>query len=291
MEGKVECMYQDHLGLVTVGIGNLIDSENAAWATRNYGAPFVHKSDPSIQASEADVRAEWRRVKFDPSLKGNWQRARQVTTLQLTDAGIVNLLLQKMDEFEQTLKQVTEFFPLDDWPADAQLALLSMAWAMGPGFAHGGRWPNFRATCAAQDWISAVTHCNMANTWLMKRNAVNRGLFRNAAWVVTEGRDPTSLYIAIPGRRPKLELGAKDSDHAGQGFDSDDSVSTAQGFLQWLGFYGGKISGEFDAGTELAVGTFQQSENRLAAAMGGFAVDYIIGPTTWAALGYVVPRA
>lgn len=290
MEAKVAWMYQDHLGLVTVGIGNLIDSEDAAWATRDAGAPFVHKRDESVEASEAEVRDEWRRVKGDPSLKGKWHQAGHATTLKLTEDGIQALLQRTLADFESALLRVTEFSDLDEWPADAQLALFSMAWAMGPAFANGGKWPNFRGACASHDWAAATTHCNMANSWTARRNAVNRGLFRNAAWVASASADSSRLYIVIPGNRPTLQLHATDSDHAGKGFDDDTSVSTLQTFLQWLGYYGGAVNGDFDEETDRAVRAFQQDEHDLTKKMGGFDVDGIVGRQTWAALGYVVPR-
>jgi hypothetical protein len=290
LEGKVPCMYQDHLGKVTVGIGNLIDSEDAAWGTRAYGAPFVRKAPDATEATESEVRDEWRRVKHDSSLKGNWHLADAVTNLRLTDVGIANLLDRVLAQFESVLRGVPQFAQLDDWPADAQLALASMAWAMGPYFAHGGKWPNFRAACDSRDWIAATTHCNMVNAWLVKRNAVNRGLFRNAAWAAAESRDTTQLYISVPGNRPVLSLGSTDAGDAGQGYDTDDSVTTLQGFLQYLGFHGAEVNGTFDASTEASVRTFQSAENDLTATEGGFDVDGKAGPITWAALGYVVPR-
>lgn len=289
LAGKVTCMYQDQQGQVTIGIGNLIDSPEAAWATRGYGAPFIVGDDESAEAGEIDVKAEWWRVKNDPLLRGDWRLAYQVTQLRVTGTGVLNLLQRRLTDFESTLKRVTQFQDLDDWPADAQLALFSMAWGMGPAFARGGLWPEFRAACAARDWLSAAATCNMKNTWQVRRNAVNRGLFRNAAWAVSEGIDATQLYLAIPGRRPVLRRGATDHDHAGQGFDSDDSVTTLQGFLQWLGFYAGPIHGSFDEGTGDAVLGFQRAEDELTRNKGGFSVDGTAGPITWSALGYLVP--
>ncbi|TDD59555.1 peptidoglycan-binding protein [Kribbella antibiotica] len=287
LEGSVAWMYQDSLGLVTVGLGNLIDSPAAAWDTRSFGAPFVSKHDLVTEAGQGEVEAEWNAVKNNPGLKGNWQAAENLTSLRLTEAGIANLAAGKLDTFEAHLRQTAEFAALDQWPADAQLALFSMSWAQGPNF---GGWPRFRAACAAQDWAAAVQDCGLSNAWLSKRNAVNRGLFRNALWAKDNGADPAELQLQIPGNRPRLALGATDADNAGQGFDTDDSVSSLQRFLTYLG-YACSESGEFDGETDTAVRSFQSNENQLAAAQGGFAADGIVGALTWAALGYVVPRA
>jgi GH24 family phage-related lysozyme (muramidase) len=285
MEGSVAWMYQDSLGLVTVGLGNLIDSPAAAWETRSYGAPFVHKTDMVTEASEAEVTDDWTAVKSDSALKGDWQAAGPLTKLRLTDGGIANLAAGKLAAMEQVLRGTTEFADFDSWPADAQLALFSMAWAQGANF---GGWPRFRAACAARDWSAAVQDCNLSNHWLGKRNAVNRGLFRNAQWAKDHGADITELQLAIPGNRPTLSLGATDADHAGAGYDTDDSVSTAQRFLTYLG-YPCSETGTFDDETDAAVRDFQSNENQLAAAQGGFSADGVVGRMTWAALGYVVP--
>lgn len=288
MEGKVECMYPDHLGLVSTGIGNLIDSPEAAWETRSHGAPWVHKSNTAVEATRDEVFTEWRRVKGDPTLIGNLQKARNSAKLILTELGIRNLLDSKLLQFEGTLKRHPAFADLDSWPADAQLGLFSMAWAMGPAF--GGQWPNFSAAVSGEpDWFAATMHCNMVNSWLIRRNAVNRGLFRNAAWATSEKADFDQLYIVVPGRRPRLQLGATDADHAGQGYDSDDSVSVLQGFLQYLGFYDGDVTGIFDRATDDSVRGFQLFEQTLPHNH-EFAVDGIVGQMSWAALGYVVAR-
>jgi hypothetical protein len=287
MEGEVRWMYQDHLGKVTVGIGNLIDSAADAWATRDRGAPFLHK-DSQAEATREEVESAWQKVKDDLSIRGKWPLAENLSDLRLSPEGVVALLTATLSGYEATLKEVPEFADLEAWPADAQLGLFSMAWAMGPWFAHGGKWPRFRAACGAQSWLEAVTQCNMSNDWLVKRNAVNRGLFRNAAYAAEQQADPDQLYLAVPGNMPVLKTGSTDQELAGEGFDTDEPVSTLERFLAWLGFDPGGQDGVFDEGTNRAVVAFQQQEQQLTAS---FTVDGIVGRTTWAALGYVVPQA
>jgi peptidoglycan hydrolase-like protein with peptidoglycan-binding domain len=157
-----------------------------------------------------------------------------------------------------------------------------MSWAMGEGFADGTKWPNFRTKCAAEEWLEAAKNCNMANAWLIKRNAVNRGLFRNAAYsAAPPPDDPSKLFLEIPGSRPVIQIG--DQDIPG----STEHVATAQGFLNWLGYSVAK-TGTFDQATEGAVKAFQTDERGLPNG-GAFSIDGKIGPLTWAGLGYVVP--
>ena len=83
------------------------------------------------------------------------------------------------------MKRQQWFQSFDTWPADAQLALLSMAWAMGPG--GPGGFPHFRAGCQALDFKTAAAQCQMnaaGNPGLVPRNQANVTLFSNAAIVL-----------------------------------------------------------------------------------------------------------
>ena len=87
-----------------------------------------------------------------------------------------------------------EFASFQDWPADAQLGLLSMAWAMGPAF----KFPNFQAACARQDFQAAADQCHMAdgnNPGLRPRNAANRQLFLSAAGASNGDVDPDEVHL------------------------------------------------------------------------------------------------
>jgi hypothetical protein len=288
LEGKVPFMYQDTLGKVTIGIGNLIDSEEAAVALPGIGVEFFHEEAPGTPltraASEGEIRTEWRRIKSDPTLAaGGWRAAEPLTDLRLSHEGIATLVSAKVLEIEAHLTNghIAEFSGFASWPADAQLGLLSMSWAMGAAFADGGKWPSFRAGCAIEDWLEAAKNCNMGNSWLAKRNAVNRGLFRNAAVsAAPPPDDPATLLLPVPGARPTLRLGARDD-------GADDSVNVLQQFLEWMG-YTVVPSGDFDQATDSAVRAFQSDEMSLPGAT-GFTSDGVVGPLTWAALGFLVP--
>jgi GH24 family phage-related lysozyme (muramidase) len=119
-EGRVPYMYLDVKGLVTIGVGNLIDPIALALPL-----PFVFKADPSTTATQDDITADWNAVKADPALTRQGHLAADPITKQmLTDDSINSLVLSKADHFEATLKQTTEFSSFDTWPADAQLRQL-----------------------------------------------------------------------------------------------------------------------------------------------------------------------
>ena len=185
-EGRVPYMYLDVLGLVTVGVGNLVDPVLAAQAL-----PFRFKNRPGIaapgSAATADqIAAEWQTLKNDPSLKTRGYKAcGPITQLELSDDAIDSLILDRLTKNESFLKRQPWFQDFDTWPADAQLGLLSMAWAMGP--AGPGNFPSFRSACQSLDFNTAATQCKMneaGNPGVVPRNQANFTLFSNAAIVV-----------------------------------------------------------------------------------------------------------
>jgi hypothetical protein len=179
-------MYLDVLGLVTVGVGNLVDPVLAAQAL-----PFRFKNRPGIaapgSAATADqIAAEWQALKNDPSLKTRGYKACEpITQLELSDDAIDSLIIDRLTKNESFLKRQPWFQDFDTWPADAQLGLLSMAWAMGP--AGPGTFPSFRAACQRLDFNTAAAQCKMneaGNPGVVPRNQANFTLFSNAATVV-----------------------------------------------------------------------------------------------------------
>ena len=188
-EGRVAWMYCDILGLVTIGVGNLIDPEEAA-----VGLPFVHKADQS-PATTDEIRSEWRLLKgrsADLGKKGH-RACESITALRLTESAIDDLVRSKVHTNETFLKKT--FPDFDEWPADAQLGMLSMAWAMGPAFT--AKWPGFTKACIAHDWTAAAANCRMnetGNPGIVPRNNADVLLFSNAAVVAASGGDVTTLW-------------------------------------------------------------------------------------------------
>ena len=180
-------MYLDKDGAVTTGIGNLIDpidyALNLPWTDFVTGAP----------ASQGDIMAEWEAVKkCNPqSRSGFWnQRAK----LRLSTPDIDALVLRKVQEFEAQLKMRRCFSLFDEWPADAQLGLLSMAWAMGGAF----NFPKFEAAAARGDFMGMAGECKMDdshNPGLTRRNIANIQLFTNAYAVKMQNQRPDVLYF------------------------------------------------------------------------------------------------
>ena len=204
LEGVVRFMYLDIKGLVTIGVGNLIDPISAA-----LGLPFRYKNKPGVLsagqlASKADIEAEWKLIKGKQDLAQKGHRACEpLTKLELDDAAIDTLINNRLLQNDSFLKRQKAFKNFDQWPADAQLGLLSMAWAMGPGFSSS--WPRFSAACEKMDFDAAAENCRMAeagNPGVVPRNNANKRLFQNAAAVLAGEADgfyqrPTLYYPQV----------------------------------------------------------------------------------------------
>ncbi|MGA2116714.1 MAG: hypothetical protein ABSH56_18395 [Bryobacteraceae bacterium] len=185
-EGSVPYMYLDIKGLVTVAVGNLVDPLEAA-----QGLPFRFKNRPGVAApgtpaTPDQIAAEWQLLKNDPSLavKG-YTACGPITQLELADDSIESLISDRLTANESFLKRQPWFQDFDTWPADAQLGLLSMAWAMGP--AGPGQFPRFSAACKSLGFNGAAAECKMdeaGNPGLIPRNRANFTLFSNAAIVL-----------------------------------------------------------------------------------------------------------
>jgi GH24 family phage-related lysozyme (muramidase) len=190
-EGRLPHMYLDVKGLVTTGVGNLIDPIGSALIL-----PWVRKTDGTPATAE-DIAQEWNDVKSHQEMAPQGGGAfGSMTQLMITPEAIDNLVLSKLDENERYLKG--RFPQYDNWPADAQLGLLSMAWAMGPGFS----FPRFEAAINSRppdfDRAAVESHINDAgNPGLTPRNTANSLLFRNAASAVIRGMPFDTLYYPL----------------------------------------------------------------------------------------------
>ena len=105
---------------------------------------------------------------------------KQFALLKLHEPAIDELALIRLQDIEKFL--LTTFHDWNEWPADAQLAVLSMAWAMGPAFTRN--FPKFTAAAKSRNWREAALECRMnesGNEELIARNAANRKLFMTAA--------------------------------------------------------------------------------------------------------------
>ncbi len=178
LEGVVRWMYLDVKGLVTTGYGNLIDSPETAlepgWRNAKGG-----------YASRDEVLCEWNRVKSNTALAkaGHWA-AEKVTNLRLDDEEVEKLVYRVLDTMNAELVEAYPAF--EEWPADAQLATLAMAWACGPAFGTRGKSPfrGLHKSLLAGDFKAASQQCTInakGNPGVIPRNKAMRQLYFLAA--------------------------------------------------------------------------------------------------------------
>jgi GH24 family phage-related lysozyme (muramidase) len=259
IEGRSPYLYLDSWGLVTVGAGCRLESADEATSL-----PFVLAADPSITASPRQIREAYSAVQTRPDLAGRPDEFVGRTAVRLTSDGVDELAARRLAALEDRLMRTPGFAGFPRWPADAQLALLSLAWAHGPDFSG---WPDLRADCAAGDWRAAADHGRIQGA--TQRNAGDRALFRTAAHAVENHWDPDTLWYRPLGRRAELHP-----------LDSGAEVVLLQERLLVLGYLPA-VTGTLDLETERALREFQRAHV--------LREDGIAGPATWAALGTAVP--
>lgn len=181
LEGAIHHPYQDIIGLVTVGIGCLIEPVGLA-------LPIPWVGDPS----PSDIRREWVQVNSLPPAR-HFNQYAAASHLRLTDDGIDQLLETRAHDFEAELRK--GFPGWDDFPADAQLGIFGMAWACGPGFWR--KFTNFQGFALKGDWLNALRCAKIreqGNPGVVPRNAQVALCLANAAEIAVPGMTTPALY-------------------------------------------------------------------------------------------------
>ena len=189
-------------GLVTVGTGNLIDP-----VSLSMGLPWRLVADRAKRAAtEADPMATrgeihqwWTAVKVAQHRKQQGGgRHYDLSPLRLTKEAVIELVHRKLHEVDRQL--ATMFAGWATWPADAQLSLISWAWAVG---AHA-EYPKMVALLRAGNFAGAAEeirvtdgHGGEPGTYVL-RNMRNRRLLINASNVIAAGMDPEPLRWPSP---------------------------------------------------------------------------------------------
>ncbi|MDQ0846173.1 peptidoglycan-binding protein [Streptomyces sp. V1I6] len=242
LEGRVDFMYLDQKGWVSTGIGNKIDQTAAANSPPNQAersaslalANELRWLDSGGAPASADlVAADWDKVKAHLDLAPQGHRAFKppFTSLHLEDAEIDRHVFAKLEQMESFLTQRPEFADFASWPANAQLATMSMCWALGPAF----RFPKLQGHVSARNWNGAADECHFTpdEGTIKIRNKLDRAHFLLAQTVEDQG---------LPADRLALDL-------------SD--VFGVQGALLVLGYDPGPQDGADGPRTQGAVHKFQ----------------------------------
>lgn len=218
-EGMVLSMYADWESLITTSIGCLVDATPSAAPWQPVmGLPWRHPANASgvpagLPATPAEIAAEWWRVKNGccgksrlkskndcPRVQAGqvcfahhgWRSSETKQALRLLREDAEALVQQRAAGMWAVL--VKRFPNLATAPSDAQLGVLSWAWAMG---ANRTGWPKFFAAIKNEDWLACAKESQMStkgNAGVIPRNAAQEVLFKNAAAVKAKGLNPDVLY-------------------------------------------------------------------------------------------------
>jgi peptidoglycan hydrolase-like protein with peptidoglycan-binding domain len=180
-EGYLNGPYTDAKGLITTGMGNLIDSGSGS-PTPTAKARSLPWSPNNIDADWAKLKAAWPGVQSVASM--------HLTTSRLSPQAVTDLIVSTMQSEEAAILRLLPNFK--DAPADAQLGVWSMVWAMGTG--NLAKFTTFLRAFNAGDFVTAAANCHMQGVGIDMRNLANKLLFLNAAAVKTLGVDPSVLY-------------------------------------------------------------------------------------------------
>jgi hypothetical protein len=204
LEGAaVPHMYVDVIGLVTVAYGNLIDGSQSAgpdpWAPALV-LPW-RWADGGL-ASTAQIKADWLNLKQNEAALRRRSLAVQAeyTHVRLDRAACQALVFETLDTMAAHIERV-HFPAFSAYPADAQLGILSLAWAAGSDWPR--KFPHGKAAILARDWSMAARECVLStiaadgktpNPGVIPRNRAQRLCFANAAGVEFAKLDPAPLH-------------------------------------------------------------------------------------------------
>lgn len=184
-------MYLDKRRLVSTGVGNLIDPIASAVCL-----PWLR---PDLSpASAREIVDAWNAVKYNQTLNplmGGYQY-RKLTTLRLSENAIIDLCSKRLVLMASIIQEAHPNFR--GLCADAQLAIMSISWAVGAaGVSH--KWPKFWAGVDAGDFVAAAQESRIHEDernpgTIVRRNLANKLLLVNAARVQAQKLDPAKLY-------------------------------------------------------------------------------------------------
>ncbi|MCP5418958.1 MAG: hypothetical protein H6970_00505 [Gammaproteobacteria bacterium] len=189
VEGKYNHMYLDIKGLVTVGVGYLIDSVASA-------QQLEFRTKGGGIASSGQVAEEWNKVKSRTDLikKGGAAFA-AMTTLELSNNGIESMMARKIEADEKYLKTnpvARKYYgSFNAYPADAQMAILGIAYGIMPIPPFG--WNKFPEACHDGDFLTASQECSIKNA-PPKRNSSHKLMLENADAVIYNQMDIDQLW-------------------------------------------------------------------------------------------------
>lgn len=170
-EGCIHHMYLDTKGNVTVGIGHLLATVEAAQRLR-----FLTEDGYGKPASKSQIAKEFKRLKKQKPGRVASYYARY-TELFLPNAEIDQLTTEHIQQFHSELRRIYPGFDKFPWPANQ--ALFDMAFNMGAAKLRRG-WPKMNRAIESRDWREVAKESHRLGIQ-PARNEHTRKLFEKAA--------------------------------------------------------------------------------------------------------------
>jgi len=174
-EGAIPWLYLDTKGLVTVGIGFLVKTVEAALLL-----PF-YDTFTSTGATDGAIRRDFERVARAGQTTGALPRRpagyyREPNGLRLRDSEMRGLAATKLVTIY--VPGIVALLPeFDTYPAPVKRALIDLSWNLG--VAGLGKFGNLLACCKDRDWQGAALECSV-RTSRPERNAWRAQMFADA---------------------------------------------------------------------------------------------------------------
>lgn len=231
-EGSVEWMYLDSVGLVTTGIGTLLDPFDKFWQD----LPFHYKSSGKA-ATKDEIKAEFNKVKARQDLATKrYTVFEPLTELRVTD---IDKRVQKDVAGKETyVRGLFGSKAYDGWPADAQLAVLSIVYGAGSLKDH----PRLIEACKERDWWGARLSGMLSNPkqgveGYISRNTATIILFQNA-FVVDKcrelGKKPFDDVSILWGLKQALSCRSWNMNSASAPNVTKNDMVSAQDLTNWV---------------------------------------------------------
>ena len=205
-EGAVDYMYLDNRPgerKVTTGIGYLIDPLPSCLEKHRTG--LLRWKRGGHPATEREIQNEWQEVKamqsFGCGQSGTVFCGRTALNLRLEHADIENYFRHAADDYQRQLMEGSpqKFGEFNSFPADAQMGILALAWAVGAGRILA-TYGEFRRACGQRDWHTAGQQSGWTTATGARRAQV-RQMFDNADAIERQNADDRQH-----GSRPTYDI-------------------------------------------------------------------------------------
>ncbi|WP_320820749.1 glycoside hydrolase family protein [Thalassolituus sp.] len=169
-EGKLNHMYLDSKGYVTIGVGHLLSTVEEA-------QKLGFKDSNNLKASTEAIKTDYDEIKKQPANRLAVFYKKH-TKLTLPEIDINALTDKNIASFEGELKRIYSDF--DTYPVDVRLALFDLIFNLGMTNLKN-KWPTFNTAIKAKDWQKAADNSSRAAPISAERNKYVKDLLEKAA--------------------------------------------------------------------------------------------------------------